>query len=165
MDVCILVGLAKFPKKTRLADSHETRLYRGLVMKRLTVQAQKVDAGSIRILLEPPVAVYHILPVCMVGLFFSVWSQFFGLLIVETMPCFKCCLVVSPDIHSASMEVDCPVHGIWQSSYGWNMAQATRHNSHQNTICKCQWISHRIHGLVFFNLHLVGVLKVNYMVQ
>lgn len=38
--------LQSFPKKPRLADSHETRLYRGLVMKRLTVQAPKVDAGS-----------------------------------------------------------------------------------------------------------------------
>ena len=72
---CLHLGWScKVSQKTRLADSHETRLYRGLVMKRLTVQAPKVDAGSIRILLEPPVAVYHILPVCMVGLFFSVWS-------------------------------------------------------------------------------------------
>ena len=44
---CLHLGWScKVSPKTRLADSHETRLYRGLVMKRLTVQAPKVDAGS-----------------------------------------------------------------------------------------------------------------------
>lgn len=38
--------LQSFPKKPRLADSHETRLYRGFVLKRLNVQAPKVDAGG-----------------------------------------------------------------------------------------------------------------------
>ena len=65
--------LPSFPKR-RLADSHETRLYRGLVMKRLTVQTPKVDAGSMypyRMLLEPPVAVYISLSyfACLHGLF------------------------------------------------------------------------------------------------